>query len=327
MFEFDRLRGDLDGFAAEEWTSDLISISRAKFSDVSNGNLPDWRKTLSLLPDAGKHVFDLRSPTIESHFEWPEDSRSLAREKLLQFRPWRKGPFNISGIKIDAEWQSDLKWKRLEKSISPLTDRHVLDVGCGNGYYALRMRGLGARSVTGIDPTLLHVIQFAAITHFMRPEPVHVLPLRLHELPGSAPLFDTTFSMGVLYHQRDPIEHLSQLKQTLRSGGELVLESLIVPGDTSYVVIPDDRYARMRNVWHLPTVQRLTEWLDEAGFSDMHVVDQTYTTMDEQRTTEWMQFESLIEALDPSDSSKTVEGLPAPLRAIIICRNPEAGTP
>lgn len=327
MFEFDRLRGDLDGFAAEEWTSDLISISRAKFSDVSNGNLPDWRKTLSLLPDAGKHVFDLRSPTIESHFEWPEDSRSLAREKLLQFRPWRKGPFNISGIKIDAEWQSDLKWKRLEKSISPLTDRHVLDVGCGNGYYALRMRGLGARSVTGIDPTLLHVIQFAAITHFMRPEPVHVLPLRLHELPGSAPLFDTTFSMGVLYHQRDPIEHLSQLKQTLRSGGELVLESLIVPGDTSYVVIPDDRYARMRNVWHLPTVQRLTEWLGEAGFSDMHVVDQTYTTMDEQRTTEWMQFESLIEALDPSDSSKTVEGLPAPLRAIIICRNPEAGTP
>ena len=327
MFEFDRLRGDLDGFAAEKWISDLISISRAKFSDVSNGNLPDWRKTLSLLPDAGKHVFDLRSPTIESHFEWPEDSRNLAREKLLQLRPWRKGPFNISGIKIDAEWQSDLKWKRLEKSISPLTDRHVLDVGCGNGYYALRMRGLGARSVTGIDPTLLHVSQFAAITHFMRPEPVHVLPLRLHELPGSAPLFDTTFSMGVLYHQRDPIEHLSHLKQTLRSGGELVLEGLIVPGDTSDVVIPDDRYARMRNVWHLPTVQRLTEWLGEAGFSDMHVVDQTYTTMDEQRTTEWMQFESLIEALDPSDSSKTVEGLPAPLRAIIICRNPEAGTP
>ena len=325
MFDFDRLRGDLGGFSSEEWISDLISISREKTSDLSHGNLPGWLKTLSLLPDVGKHVFDLSSPTISSHFEWPKESRRLAREKLLQLKPWRKGPFNVSGIEIDTEWQSGLKWNRLEKSISPLTDRHVLDVGCGNGYYALRMRGLGARSVTGIDPTLLYTIQFAAIRHFMQPEPVHVLPLRLHELPGSAPLFDTTFSMGVLYHQRDPLEHLSQLKRTLRSDGELVLESLIMPGDTSDVVIPDNRYARMRNVWHLPTVRRLTEWLDEAGFSDIHVVDQTYTTVDEQRTTEWMQFESLGEALDPSDSGKTVEGLPAPLRAIIICRNPQAG--
>jgi tRNA (mo5U34)-methyltransferase len=326
VLDFDRLRGDLAGYSTEEWISALIAVSRTKISDAAHGKLSDWRETLRTLPGTGKHVFNLRTPVITSRFNWTEETRCLARECFLQLNPWRKGPFNISGIEIDSEWRSDLKWKRLEESISPLDGRHVLDVGCGNGYYSLRMRGFGASSVLGIDPTLLYVIQFAAVTHFMRPEPVHVLPLRLHELPA-APLFDTTFSMGVLYHQRDPIQHLSQLKRTLRRNGELVLETLIAPGDASGVVIPDGRYARMRNVWHLPTIQRLTEWLGESGFSDIRVIDKTFTTTDEQRTTEWMPFESLREALEPSDSSKTVEGLSAPLRAIIICKNQETGAP
>jgi tRNA (mo5U34)-methyltransferase len=327
MPDFDQLRADLVGFSSEEWISALVAASRTRISDAAHGKLSDWRETLRTLPDTGKHGFDLRTPVITSRFDWTEETKCLARECLLRLNPWRKGPFNISGIEIDAEWRSDLKWKRLEESISPLAGRQVLDVGCGNGYYSLRMRGFGASSVLGIDPTLLYVIQFAAITHFMRPEPVHILPLRLHELPAAAPLFDTTFSMGVLYHQRDPMQHLSQLKQTLRRNGELVLETLIAPGDTSGVVIPDDRYARMRNVWHLPTLQRLTEWLGETGFADICVIDKTCTTTDEQRTTEWMPFESLREALDPADSSKTVEGLPAPLRAIITCKNQETGAP
>jgi tRNA (mo5U34)-methyltransferase len=94
-----------------------------------------------------------------------------------------------------------------------------------------------------------------------------------------------------------------------------------MPGDKSELVVPEGRYARMRNVWHLPTVKRLHEWLDEAGFTDIRVIDQTLTTTDEQRTTEWMPFESLQEALDPSDASQTVERLPAPLRVVMICKN------
>jgi len=327
VLDVDQLRGDLIGFSSEEWISALIAVSRTKISDAAHGKLSAWRETLRTLPDTGKHVFDLQSPVLTSYFDWPDETRRLARERLLELNPWRKGPFNISGIKIDAEWRSDFKWQRLEKSIAPLAGRRVLDVGCGNGYYSLRMRGSGASSVLGIDPTLLYIVQFSAITHFMRPEPVHILPLRLHELPAAAPLFDTTFSMGVLYHQRDPIQHLSQLKQTLRRNGELVLETLIAPGDSSEVVIPDGRYARMRNVWHLPTIRRLTEWLGESGFTDVRIIDKTFTTTDEQRTTEWMPFESLREALDPSDSARTVEGLPAPLRAIIVCKNQEIGAP
>ena len=241
---------------------------------------------------------------------------------LLQLAPWRKGPFDIAGISIDSEWRSDLKWDRLSRCISPLTGRRILDVGSGNGYYALRMRGAGAKLVLGVDPTILFVAQFTAIQHFMRAEPVHILPLRLHELPGTPALFDTTFSMGVLYHQRDPLQHLHQLKQSLRRDGELVLETLILPGESSDVLVPEDRYARMRNVWHLPTRLRLSEWLAESGFADIRTIDQTITTIEEQRATGWMPFESLAEALNPADFRKTVEGLPAPLRMIVVCRNP-----
>ena len=327
LFDFDRLRENLVGFSSDDWISKLIDLSQQKTRDAAHGNLSDWRKTLCKLPDAGNHEFDLCSAAVASHFDWTEETKREARDTLLDLVPWRKGPFDIGGIEIDTEWRSNLKWQRLKNCISPLSDRRVLDVGCGNGYYALRMRGAGARLVIGIDPTLLFVIQFIALTHFMTDEPVHVLPLRLHELPASGPLFDTTFSMGVLYHQRDPIEHLTQLKQTLRKNGELVLESLIIPGDTSELIIPEARYARMRNVWHLPTVKRLEEWLGDAGFSNIRVIDQTVTTTDEQRTTEWMPFESLQQALDPSDTSQTVEGLPAPLRVILVCKNADTGAP
>ena len=164
----------------------------------------------------------------------------------------------IFGRPIDAEWRSDLKWQRVEGAIESLAGRRVLDVGCGNGYYALRMADAGADAVLGIDPTLLYVMQFLAVTAHLPSRPVAVLPLRLHELPEACHAFDTTFSMGVLYHQRSPLDHLRQLRSTLRAGGQLVLETIFVPGEESYACTPADRYARMKNVWLLPTVSELT---------------------------------------------------------------------
>jgi tRNA (mo5U34)-methyltransferase len=184
------------------------------------------------------------------------------------------------------------------------------------------MVGDGAQLVVGIDPTLRFVFQFLALNHFLAVPSVNVLPLRLHDLPDALHFFDTTFSMGVLYHQREPLKHLASLHATLRPGGELVLETLILPGAESLVHEPEGRYARMRNVWHLPTVTALEDWLQQAGFVDIRLVAVTDTTVHEQRSTEWMPFESLAEALDPDDPSRTIEGLPAPTRAIVICKSP-----
>lgn len=323
MLDFAALFDDLAAIGLDTWHARLEPLLHEKVAAGAHGKLGEWRATLAMLPATEPAAGQIDSPVVTvGPRKFPQDLGSEVRTLLLRLQPWRKGPFRVGGILIDSEWRSDRKWDRLKSAVSPLDGRAVLDVGCGNGYYALRMRGAGARVVVGIDPTLLYVVQFQAIRHWMRPEPVHVLPLRLHELPRDANAFDTTFSMGVLYHQRSPLDHLAQLRQTLRKSGELVLETLILPGDEPNARTPADRYARMGNVWLLPTLPELENWLRQAGFLDIRTVDVSATATDEQRTTEWMPFESLAEALDPDDPTRTVEGWPAPRRALVVCQKP-----
>lgn len=303
LFDLPSLWRCLADVGLSQWQVDLQPLIRDRLSEAGHGDFARWRDSLE----------KLRAESTD------EQSR---RELLVSLSPWRKGPFEIGDILIDAEWRSDLKWDRLKDAIEPLAGRAVLDVGCGNGYYALRMAGAGARAVIGVDPTVLYVMQFLALKHFLRPQGVAVLPLRLDELPQHAGKFDTTFSMGVLYHQRSPIDHLMQLKGMLRQGGQLVLETIYLPGTESCASTPPGRYARMRNLWMLPTVPELTTWLSRAGFDDIFVVNRSRTTPDEQRSTEWMTFESLQQALDPDDSYQTVEGWPAPRRIIVVANAP-----
>ncbi|MNF68185.1 tRNA (mo5U34)-methyltransferase [compost metagenome] len=96
----------------------------------------------------------------------------------------------------------------------------------------------------------------------------------------------------------------------------------MVDGDVNTVLVPEDRYAQMRNVWFLPSVAALELWLRRAGFVDVRCVDVSVTSIEEQRSTEWMKFQSLPEFLDPQDPGRTVEGLPAPMRAVLVARKP-----
>jgi tRNA (mo5U34)-methyltransferase len=84
------------------------------------------------------------------------------------------------------------------------------------------------------------------------------------------------------------------------------------------VLVPEGRYARMRNVYAIPTVATLTDWLAEAGLRQVRVVGISVTSSDEQRATSWMRFQSLADFLDPSDPRRTVEGYPAPTRAMLL---------
>jgi tRNA (mo5U34)-methyltransferase len=303
MNNSDHLFDQLRSIGLNDWPAALSPMIEERLSPKGHGDFSKWQAIVDALPSTQDDVVELR-------------------KLLLGLSPWRKGPIDIGGVNIDTEWRSDRKWNRVRNFIAPLNGRNVLDVGCGNGYYAWQMANAGARCVIGVDPTVLFVMQFLAMNSFANLDNVFVIPARLEELPLPARKFDTTFSMGVLYHRRSPIDHLQELRQTLRQGGQLVLETIYLPGDKPFARTPEDRYARMRNVWLLPTIPELEIWLGRTGFKDIAVVDKSITSSEEQRSTEWMSFESLHDALDPDDPTLTVEGWPAPRRVVITATAP-----
>lgn len=300
------------------WLNTLPAQLTQWQSSELHGDFTHWQKTLDALPKTTPSIIELASEVRVGDCEDISIGEYKRLENLLKkFKPWRKGPYHIHGLHIDTEWRSDFKWDRLVTHISSLKNKYVLDIGCGSGYHLWRMRGAGAKFVVGIDPTQLFLMQFKALQHFIKDEHVNLLPLGVEQLP-ELKAFDTVFAMGVLYHRRSPIDFLYQLKAQLVDGGELVLETLIVDGDVNTVLVPGERYAKMRNVWFLPSCDAMVAWLERCGFKNVRVVNTDITALEEQRKTDWIDTESLKDFLDPLDNNKTIEGYPAPKRAIFI---------
>ncbi|WHQ76906.1 tRNA 5-methoxyuridine(34)/uridine 5-oxyacetic acid(34) synthase CmoB [Pantoea sp. Lij88] len=287
-----------------------------------HGHFRDWYKSLEYLPLLEPQKLDLLHSVTADRDDISDRHRQGIEKLLRNLMPWRKGPYFLYGTHINTEWRSDWKWERVLPHISSLAGRTVLDVGCGSGYHMWRMIGAGAHLVVGIDPMQLFLVQFEAVRKLLNDDRrAHMLPLGIEQLPVLQ-AFDTVFSMGVLYHRRSPLDHLLQLKNQLVSGGELVLETLVIEGDVNQVLVPGERYAQMRNVFFIPSAEALKSWLEKSGFVDVRIVDFALTTTEEQRRTDWMTSESLAEFLDPEDPGKTVEGYPAPLRAVLVATKP-----
>lgn len=306
----------------EPWLTSIGPDLEAGLSISRYGDLPRWLESLATLPGIEADAVDLDKDTVTVRGQATGEQQQQIEQALRGLHPWRKGPYQVFDTFIDTEWRSDWKWQRLAPHIAPLAGRTVLDVGCGSGYHCWRMRGAGAELVVGIDPTPLFIVQFQALQHFIRDQRVGVLPLGIEHLPSGLRAFDTVFSMGILYHRRSPIDHLLQLRDALRPGGELVLETLIIEGGPNDCLVPEGRYSRMGNVWFLPSTELLELWLRKTGFRNVRTVDVTHTSTDEQRRTDWMQFHSLAQFLDPDTPELTIEGYPAPTRAIVLAEAP-----
>jgi len=307
-----------DDFLLKKISKKCLEISNQSYQ-ANNGNIPKWSQAIDIIDSLPKGRLSLKQPYININQD-SIDSESLlnALHKLV---PWRKGPFMINELTLESEWNGDMKWQRIKKHIKLLKNKRVLDVGAGNGYFTLRMAMEGAKRALGIEPFLLFNYQFRAIKSMIEsPLNALLLPIRLEDMPKIA-IFDSVFSMGVLYHQRDHMAHLSQLREMMAPDAELVLETLVVESPDDFMLVPKGRYAHMRNVYSIPSITTLKSWLKDANFNNIRVVDISKTTTAEQRKTPWIgkNAASLEDFLNPLDDSLTIEGYPAPKRAIVIC--------
>ena len=302
----------------EQFHPQLRHVLQQHYELKNHGRSIKWDRALESMPqiECADYSFTDDSVCIVKPEHLALDSMEY-KQHLKAFMPWRKGPWNLLGVEIQTEWHSDWKWQRIEPHISPLEGRQVLDIGTGNGYFLFRMLGAGASLALGIDPTRIFLYQFHAAQRLLPANGAYLLPLRSEHLPAFG-CFDTVFCLGVLYHRRSPIDHIQELMSYLRPGGELVLETLVVPGDINTILVPPERYAKMANVWFLPSTEALENMLRKVGLENVRTVDVSQTTTAEQRATEWMTFHSLADFLDPNDPSRSIEGHPAPLRATLV---------
>ena len=237
---------------------------------------------------------------------------------LKTLKPWRKGPFDVFGIELDSEWNSAIKWNRLVDHLGPQTGNRVLDIGSSCGYYMFRLATWNPELVIGIEPYLNFYFQYLALSRYLALPRLFCLPLKLEEMPTMRRCFDTVLCMGILYHRRSPLDTLLSIHGMMAPGGLLVLETLIIEGDAETALFPEKRYARMNNICFIPTIKCLKHWLRRCGFGQIRCVDISKTTPLEQRRTDWIDTQSLADFLDPVDPDKTVEGYPAPVRAMVL---------
>ncbi len=288
----------------------LETLKREVWSPVCNHFLE-----LPAIKEHGYFVRDGVLCTVEKQSE----GESLM--KLLQaLIPWRKGPWNIGGYQIDAEWRSDIKYEGIREVITAHKGASILDIGSGNGYYGYRALDDGASMVLCIDPSEKFFFQFELFQRFARESRIQY-ELLGYQYARLLPIqFDMVLCMGIVYHQKNPFEVIDCARDALKPGGVLVLESMTYPSDESVSFIPPGRYAKARNVYQVPSASAMVSMCMNSGFQDAQILLERPSSLEEQRRTEYAPYESWSDFLDPLDNSKTIEGYPVPRRAVVIAK-------
>ena len=300
---------------------DLVRQKR-RFLDHAAGNFQWYQKIVSQIPDFVPSVINIDGPAVRAGTasDISRQEKQFLKARLLQLAPWRKGPFDLFGIHVDAEWRSDMKWDRVAPHLPDLTGKRILDIGSSNGYYLFRMAAQNPLFLIGLEPQSAFYCQYLAVQKFVNQKNVFCLPAAHEEMPRMDGYFDLVFCMGILYHRKSPVDMLKNIHKTLMPSGYIVLENLVLKGRKNLCLFPQNRYAKMRNVYFIPDLQAMESWLLRAGFQDVRCVDVTPTTAAEQRKTEWIQTESLEHFLDPCNPGKTIEGYPGPVRAVFTAK-------
>ena len=294
---------------------DLNFIRKERLSWLEWKDIKPMREALSTLPKLSDISFTLNDTIAINSLHVSHEDAEKIKNCALALMPWRKGPFEVCGTFIDTEWQSFIKYNLLEPHFN-LEGKIVGDIGCNNGYYLFRMLAQKPKKLVGFDPSALYKTQFDFINHFIQSDIVYEL-FGVEHLPFYEHKFDVLFCLGVLYHRSDPVATLKALYSGLNPGGELILDTFMIDGDEQVALCPAKTYSKIPNVYFVPTINALKNWLERAKFKDIEVLEIKKTDIREQRKTAWIQGESLENFLQPDNENLTIEGYAAPKRVYI----------
>ena len=298
-----------------EFPQEILEIIKERSEWINYKNAEKYKKILGEIPDIRANILNLESDAVEISSSSLMESQNIKNicESLI---PWRKGPFKIFETELDSEWKSNLKWNRIKNHLPNLEGKNILDIGCNNGYYMFKLAAYNPKLVLGIDPVIHNYAQFNFLQRLAKIPSLRFELLGIEHLNFFKEYFDVIFSMGIIYHHKNPIGQLQDIRNALKPSGTVFLESIGIPGEDPVALFPNGSYAKMSNVWFIPTLSCMINWAHKAKFKDIELVSSSEMTMDEQRNTPWCPrpYQSLEDFLDPSARDKTIEGYPAPIR-------------
>ena len=308
----------LDKYKSLIDSESIAEVREAAMEKVWAPGMKNSQDAYKSIPDYHFEENDFSQDAV--HFGTEDSLNSIQREELREqlkgLSPWRKGPFKIAGMDLDAEWRSDYKWNRVAPALQSLEGRRVCDIGANSGYYMYKMLEHNPEMVLGLDPTVNYYLQFLALQKLTKQNQLHYEPFGLEEMKFFPKFFDTVFCMGILYHHRAPIDILRMISESMTKGGQLIVECQGIPGDGPYALFPEKTYAKVKGTYFVPTATCLVNWLKKAWFENIEVFYVSDMSSDEQRATEWMTRHSYSDFVDEK-SNLTVEGYPAPVRIYV----------
>jgi tRNA (mo5U34)-methyltransferase len=307
-----------EGLSSPRQEAEQVSALRdQRSSQLNRPYNRRWWRNAARLPVFVGNDYCIRNGAVRfgDSLRLDDGEQRVLRAALEDLKSWRKGPFCYAGIEVDAEWRSDIKWKRVMELAQPeIRGCRIADVGCNNLYYMYRMLEHDPVLVVGCEPVERYFFYYYLNNKFYRDSRLAFELFGVDDLALYGPFFDLVFFMGVLYHRRHPLLALENLAAAMQPGAHLVIETAGIPGRDESCLFPGKRYMKAPGWWFLPTAAALKNMLERSGFEKVRIHEAFPIDHTEQRKTEWVDTQSLESFLDPEDTRKTVEGYPAPLR-------------
>jgi SAM-dependent methyltransferase len=179
------------------------------------------------------------------------------------------GPFTKEGVMKDnflhIVGHLDA-WAWWPKSLQGL---RIADIGCLAGAITAIMAHRGAAEILAVDEIPEHTDQCAYVAEVFGLKRVKTLTASLYRLPElGVGRFDLILLSGVLYHLSDMLVGLYLMRELLRVGGTLLIESTAVDdGEHSYANF--GRFAR--GMWWEPSTLCLKDMCEFMGLAEVEV--------------------------------------------------------
>lgn len=190
-------------------------------------------------------------------------------------------PFGIKTIGKEqiSHGKNRVKWERLENYIRKIDMRgkRVLDVGCNEGFFSLKLAEMGAKEVVGIDADRLRLKKAEFVSEVLGVENIKYLLVDIFdddiEKYGS---FDFILCMGFLHRVPYPYQAMSQLSRL----SDTILFEWKALKEGGYG-LPIMKYCggvskdsnRFSGLYWLPSVNCVVEILKSLGFVHNLIID------------------------------------------------------